>query len=342
MKSNSRRHGGFGLIEVVISMAIMAIVVVSVYNAYILAIKHTKAAQVKQEAALEGKKVIEEIKSTDIQLPANTFEIGNGAGVKSLEKYEKPDHTVGYRQYLNEDYKGKNDDGTNVTEASAKYTEIITINPTKSDAGVISFNNSSPVDRNDINYKINISKEQDNGSITDYIEDGINSKHELQGENKIILSLYLEKPDENHRNISIKNYNGELIFDTPANLQCISGKVNINLNFNNYKQIGSSTLKSVVINIYNLTSDIPNVYVEKSNSLDLNVDVEIFKGQMNKYDNRAEDSKKAKIGTLYDIEVEIRDYLQNKNYEDKVNKGEDIKWEDRDNLFTAYYKKNIQ
>lgn len=64
MKSNSKRHEGFTLLEIVISMAIIAIISVGVYNAYVMIIKQTKAGEVKQTAALEGKKVIEGIKSS--------------------------------------------------------------------------------------------------------------------------------------------------------------------------------------------------------------------------------------------------------------------------------------
>lgn len=50
------------MLEVIISMALIAIISVGVYNAYLLLIKQTKDAQVKQTAALKGKNVIEEIK----------------------------------------------------------------------------------------------------------------------------------------------------------------------------------------------------------------------------------------------------------------------------------------
>lgn len=64
MNSNSKRHEGFTLIEIVISMALIVIMSVGVYNAYLMIIRQTKAGEVKQTAALEGKKVIEGIKSS--------------------------------------------------------------------------------------------------------------------------------------------------------------------------------------------------------------------------------------------------------------------------------------
>ncbi|MDD3049350.1 MAG: prepilin-type N-terminal cleavage/methylation domain-containing protein [Bacilli bacterium] len=66
MRNNSRKHEGFTLLEVIISMALIAIISVGVYNGYLLLIKQTKAGQVKQMAALSGKKTIEEIKASKV------------------------------------------------------------------------------------------------------------------------------------------------------------------------------------------------------------------------------------------------------------------------------------
>jgi len=328
IKSNSKKRDGFGLIEVVISMAIMGIISMSVYSGYVLAIKHTKDGQVKQAAALEGKKVIEEIKSTDIQLPTNsdgTINIGD-INLKEI------DDTGVYTRFLDGNF-------SDINETSAKYAEMVTISQTKTDRGYINFsdNQNMEANPNGINYELNISKEQPNNTIYDYIYEGANTKQPLQGQNEIIVSLYLEKPDENNRIITIKDYKGVTILSS-GNLQFISGKVNISIDFNKYKQIGSSVLKPVVINVYNLTTDVPNVYVEKSNSpdLNLNVDVEIFKGQMNLYDNRAENPQEAKVGSLNDIKVELMDYTQ---YEDDQtnNTHNEI-----NNLFTGYYNQNIK
>ena len=326
MESNSKKNGGFGLIEVVISMAIMGIISVSVYTGYIMAIKHTKEGQVKQEAALEGKKVVEEIKSTNIQLPTDA----NGMISIGSINLKEISNTGVYTRFLDENF-------SDIDETSAKYAEVVSVSQTKTDIGNINFNDNQSIEIKpaDINYQLNISKETQLDTIKDFISDGTSPEKELQGQGRIILSLYVKNADTNSRIISINDYKGTPILSS-GTLQCTSGKVNISINFNSYKQIGSSTLKPVVINVYNLTTDIPNVYVEKPNSPDLNVDVEIFKGQMNYYNNRAEDPQKAKIGSLYDIKVELMDYSQYKD--DQTNNTHD----ETNNLFTAYYNQNIQ
>lgn len=70
MKKKSKMKPGFTLLETIISMAITIILLVGVHGAYMLLIRNTKDGEVKQEAAIIGKKVIEEIKSGQ-RMPEN-------------------------------------------------------------------------------------------------------------------------------------------------------------------------------------------------------------------------------------------------------------------------------
>jgi len=63
MKSNSKKRSGFGLIEMIISMAVISILSVGVYNAYMILIKQTKQGQVKQTSTLLGNEISEQIKA---------------------------------------------------------------------------------------------------------------------------------------------------------------------------------------------------------------------------------------------------------------------------------------
>lgn len=337
MESNSNKNGGFGLIEVIISMAIIGIISVSVYTSYIMTIKHTKEGQVKQATALEGKKIIEEIKSTDIQLPTSdsTDSTININGRIVLQ--EDPD-TGTYRRYLDDSYK---DVSSDMNEASRKYTEIVTIARTKTitNEEVKLENGECNLNNNDINYKVNISKEKlPDNTVKDYIFENASKKVELEGQNKIILYMYIEDGN-NSRTITIKNFKGKQLLKNNLPLNDSLGKVNIFFNFNEYKQLDKSVTKPVLINVYNKTNaDIPNIYLEKSKQV--SADVQAFQGKINFYDNRAENQNEATSSTLYDIKVEIRDYIKNRDYEASHDVGQT--WEDKDNLFTAYYKQNIE
>ena len=310
MSNSKKKKEGFTLLEVIISMAIISIMSVGIYNGYILMIKQTKAGQVKQAAALEGKKAIEEIQASiqDSSFSDSGTELKIGSTT-----------TIGKK--LTDSFYTRNLDGN--------YVERITVTPTNADTGGISFNDSSNLNTDDTNYKINISKEKesDNQPVKDYIygalinangkEESNPDTKELESQDKIMLFMYLEKSGD-VRTINIKNYKGNILLN--RDLSFSTGKLNIYINFNDYKEIDNLGLKDVQINVYNNTkTDVPNIYVEKSNGL--NADVQIFKGQMNLYNNRAEDKEEAKIGNLYDIKVEIM--------------------KDNDILFTGYSKKNI-
>lgn len=347
MKSNSKKRCGYGLMEVIISMSIIGIISIGVYNSFILSIKHTKAGQVKQEAALEGKKVIEEIKSTDIELPVNPNQT-KSIGPIMITKIGSTD-VYNSKIYLDENFQP-------IDETLAKYTEIVTMTPTQaktvtnSDAGEVSLDNRPQVyNANDVNWKINTGREQSNGSIKDYIYDesidvngnevNKSEKEIIDSQDKIILSVYLENgQNSSSRTLKIYNYNGNKLdnLDKIASLGN-NGIINISFNFSNYKKIDNSNLKDVIINFYNKTADVPNIYMEKSNAVSANIN--ILKGKMSLYNNRAENKEEARIGTLYDIKIEVRDYLENKNYE--LSQDPTKIWDDKDNLFTANYKQNI-
>ena len=317
MKSNSKKREGFRLIEVIISMAIIAIISVGVYNGYMIIIKQTKAGQVKQTAALEGKKVIEEIKATDIEIPNSTVpdSILNIGDI--ILKNQITDGSGVYTRYLDENYsKCDNKD-------VSKYTEIITLSPTKAGGENITLNTSQPNTPSDSDYTVYLSREENEGNTNYYIrdiKDIKDNKKQLISSSKIILNVYMETK-ESKKTISIKDNNGKLLL-SKDNLNKDNG-INLYINFNEYKKsdISNLELKPIEINVYNRNEDTSNIYIQKSKDL-TGVDLKICKGNINFYDNRAEDEEKAKIGTLYDIKIEIKN-------------------KDGDTLFTGYSKQNI-
>ena len=179
-----------------------------------------------------------------------------------------------------------------------------------------------------INYNVYIGEEKNNNTIEDYITDQIDKtgkKYLGSDSGKIILYVYFEQNpnSEDYRIIKIKNLDGEdLLIKTEKIQDKVLSKVNLSINFSEYKSIDNSILKDVEINVYNQTIDIPNIYMEKTSSL--NAYVNPCKGEINIYDNRAEDAQKARIGTLYDIKVEI----QNKDGDIifKGNSKQNIEW----------------
>lgn len=332
MKNNKIKEEGFTLLEVIISIALISILSVGIYSGYMIIIKHTKAGQVKQETALEGKKIIEEMQSINFKIPSSTdnkLKIG-----KNIELTKEGESTTAFIRYLDENY-------NNVTEDSAKFVEKITLTPTKT----VNTNQSIELNTNDVNSeadKIYISKidskdyiyywkySKDNPYTPNTNEDTEipSSGESVSGVKKIELSVYLNTVTNlNNQNIEIKDYKGQSLLTATKDKD-----ENLVVNFSKYKESDGSvpTDVEIEINVYNNTSTITNIYIEKQKNL--NANVVIRRGKIDVYDNRSEDASQGNIGTLYDIKVEISDYTKYKNNE--IN-------EDNDNLFTGYSKKNI-
>ena len=330
MNNNSTKHGGFGLIEVVISMMILTIISMSVYNGYLIIIKQTKAGQVKQSAALEVKKIIEEIQATIPVSKTDTLTIG---GI-TLTKQSTTGSAVFYTErYLKEDYSSS-------TAATTKYVEKITATPTtvKENTKEITLNTDKGVNSNAD--RIYISKigvknyisywTYSLGTYTPSVYNSIEIPS--SSENEIELYVYLKPAaDVNEETVEIKDYKGKTLLPTTTDINKDIFK-NFVINFSNYKE-SNGTLPSnadIEINMYNETKTIEKVCIEKQK--DLNANVKVRNGGVNIYDNRSENIEQQEVGTLYDVKVEISDYMKYTNNEIK---------EDKDNLFTGYSKKNI-
>lgn len=323
MKSNSKKCGGFTLIEVVICMAILSIISIGVYDGCMLIIKEIKAGQVKQTAALEGKKLIETMKANSFAVPDNVLNIGDNI---QLKKEEDEAGNIFYTRYLKEDY-------SVCEKAVSKYVEKLTLTPAKSYKTPQTTGQSVGLDTNDESHltdnRLYISK-IDSKDYMRYWEYNSNEQYipvndsltvpipPSNSDAQIEMSVYFTIVDTGYQNIEIKDWKGQHLLSIPKEDKDDKDLV---INFSNYiNSNGAVPINAEIeLDIYNKTTDIPKIYIEKSQKL--NVDVEARKGEINIYDNRAENAEEDNIGNLYDIKVEIN--------------------EKNSNLFTGYCKKNI-
>lgn len=302
------------MLEVIVSMAIISIISASVYTGYAIMIKQTKSGQVKQETALEGKNVIE-------ALQGNSFSVPNATLTVDGMNFNK--NGTEFVRYLNNKFKAKEENGDEVTEDTAQYTEKITLTPTKvtnsnnSSINNLKLGNDNP---NEGENKLYISKNDSGEYIIKYSEN--DDEEEIPvvnnsdtGKKEMELSVYLTEleNEEDTEKIEVLDYKGDNLVDFTKETND-----NLIINFDNYKETDDTLPNDTVIKIYiyNKTSTAANLYVEKQKALV--VDLEISKGEVNLYNNSAD----TVYGTLYDIKVEISD----------KNEG---------TLFTGYYKKNI-
>lgn len=320
------KKSGFTLLEVVMSMMIISIISVGIYTGYMTMIKQTKDGQVKQKAALEGKKVVEALQGNSFTVPESTLNIDgitfSGDGTN-------------FKRFLNGNYEDK-DNNQNVTEDNAVYIETITCtraqaiktNSTNNDQNAsenVSLNTNNGL--NSSAKKFYVSRADSTNYISyDTVDDSSKKEIPLFEESnattkKMQLSIFLtpSEDDPTKEVIEVFSYKGGKSL-TGANIEQDVGS-NIVINFTNYKN-EDGTLPSnedIEFDIYNKNSQSANVYLEKETNL--NVDLEPIKGKINVYSNRS--GTNDDVGTLYDFKVIIID-----------NNSKNI-------LFTGYYKKNI-
>lgn len=321
MKSNSKKHEGFTLLEVVISMMIISIMSVGVYNAYLLLIRQTKEGQVEQTVSLVGKKTIEDIKGyTD----GISFDLTNKTSLDlgDIELEKKQTSINGNIEYYYEKEIYLDKSFEKSTDNDYVYIEKIKMEKAKSseindsskkydidlDARKVS---TSENDENTNIMKYNLEMIKDAGAgQKSYIKDEEGNRGEVikNSKGQIILNVYIKTVDEK-KVISIKDLEGnELLPEKKLYLE--SDKINqldLYVNFSEYKKEDDEVLDNIEINIYNsdeeTVKNITNIYIEKSRTLP--VDVKARKGGINIYNNRAENGALNNLGTLYNIQVDI-------------------------------------
>lgn len=306
MKRSNKIKYGFTLLEVVLSLAIISIISASVYTGYIIMIKQTKSGQVKQEAALEGKRVIEALQAANFGIPSTT--------TLSIDGMEfKKDSEGNFVRYLNDEYKNTE----SVTSDTAKYIEKIILTPTKvqnsnGDIDNLKLGNNANLQGN----RIYISREDSKDHIKYSSIDEVIPLYSDNSKNKMELSIYLTPNDSTTEDVGVFDYKGNSLFDFTKDINA-----NLIINFDNYKET-NGTLPSdteIELYMYNKATTSASVYVEKQDAL--TVDLELCKGEIKIYNNTLLDEN-SNFGTLYDITVQING----------KNEG---------TLFTGYYKKNL-
>ncbi|WP_297416807.1 type II secretion system protein [Clostridium sp.] len=324
MKNNSKKYEGFTLIEVVICIAILAIVSIGLYDGCVFIAKQIKAGQVKQTAALEGKKIIETMKATNFGIPSGNDALSLGNNIDLPPEIDASGN-IFYARYLDGDFKPCN-------KAVSKYQEKVTISPAKAYETPQTTGQSVELDTNgELNSqsdKLYISKigSQDCMRYWEYnantpyapVNDSSTVPIPSNSAPKIEMSVYFSIDVNGYQNINIKDYEG---YDLLSINKKTTTDKDLVINFSNYVDSNGliPTGANIELDVYNKTTDIPKIYIEKSQ--ELNVDVEARKGEINIYDNRSEDPKEDDFGELYDITLEIN--------------------EGKNNLFTGYCKKNI-
>lgn len=345
MKKNSRKKKGFTLIEIIISLCVIAIISIGVYGAYTLIIRTIKDGEEKQIAAIVGKQTIESIKGSSDGIKCNDGKIffdGIEFDASKMENgftFSKKDIS------LDSQYKQTTDSG------DSRYTETISI-----EKATAADEDNKSVDIS-LDSKINNANKDEKGKDIEEVKDTniikcnlnmirksgnsfiqyVNGDGHIEGESgaiplnykdKVSIDIYIE-PSGNKKKITVKDCKGnnllsQIITEDKTENEKIN-RLEVCLNFSNYKKTAGEEIKKVEVNIFN--KDVTNddnyaaVILEKNTELD--VKCEPREGKITFYNNRNGSDETTKLGTLYNITVEI---TRNK---------------DGETLFTGYSNENL-
>lgn len=287
MKNNSKKQEGFGLIEVVISMALIAIISIGVYNGYILIINQIKNGELKQQSALIGRKIAEDIKSiykdTDIEKKDGKLKLG------TIYLTNNEGNSMMYSGIFNVDKNGQfidNDEGNNSNESvKAKYEAEVTMKPKNTITRIDEKNQEEKVEIPNFSdsiggYKAYIIRSDSETEISDNDVKGNNITKDVE--------LFIDTTEENRLLLNIGQ--SEVYYDV---FDKENNKVSLDLKY---------CKKQVKIEVNNKTKTPLNLYILNSDSA--SVDVVNQNGVLNEYYRSENDNI---VGVLYEIRIKVYD-----------------------------------
>ncbi|MBD7911675.1 prepilin-type N-terminal cleavage/methylation domain-containing protein [Clostridium cibarium] len=284
MNSKNKCNNGFTLIEVIISVAILAMLIIPLANSIIQSVKISKTSERKQTAAFEGQKILEEFKSyKSFTLSGKELELLNGSKIKQDSKN---------KGVYNGDFtytKGKDDYKVTINMEQEKElknndeskTPVFIINLPK--AGELSTKQDGQDEVSDSfsSDAKNIMAEISNGNQTDYT-----MRFTYKDNNDIdnLIDEFTNIKDLDSENIIInvgKDYTKELNINIKNSTVDSSGKNSIKLNvITNIDEADDEKARGII----NVESILGDVVIRKN-------------GNTTNYE---------KIGDLYNINVQVQ------------------------------------
>ncbi|GEA29219.1 type IV pilus modification PilV family protein [Clostridium diolis] len=284
MKIKLKKHRGFTLIEMIISLALFAILMTPIYSMVILTMKQNNDGGTKQTASLKGQELFEKIKSGDI-VPVED----NSGNITAIKIGDKVIQVTSNKiiDDLGDGYKAKIEIQKNSSVNLNKETTTIRTN--NFNISLSGNNNPVKIKSDNENGELNYNNSDDTLELVINTKTGVNSK-------------LLDIKDK---------YNNIILQDGCFNLNDTDNgsPIKLILNFDEYKVLNASNsnkLKNVDITVYNQDSMPLNLCLQKSNDLNVNIDAKL--GNVRVYDNRTKSD--SKLGGLYDIDIVVTQTIE--------------------------------
>lgn len=270
IKLNKTKRG-ISLIEIVISIAILAIISIPISGMILTSVKTNKNSEDKQKAALLGQQILEEIRSTTIDIKSD--EIILNTGVKLNKSFDEEHNKYIFNtSNLDEDYNGLR---ANVT--LEQYSDLGLDEVTTQE-----------------NYDLEISIDKKNTNFIISVNDEEVEINELDNIKILIIN--------NQEDIQL-NINGVFIRVFNKNMEPKSGYINIKLN-------NDDLYSKLLIEVINNIEDSMTLYLDNTNTKDSdtkNISIENLNGTIKRINNFTENNKniEERKGTMFEVKVSI-------------------------------------
>ncbi|BCZ45243.1 hypothetical protein psyc5s11_13100 [Clostridium gelidum] len=320
MKSKCKKRSGFTLVEMIISMALFAILMTPIYSMIISSMSHNKNGAVKQTAALHGQEVFEKIKSGSVV-------VDGGGNITKIDDIDISTPTNEVINTLGDGYKAK---------VTITKNNDISINKKNNTVAVVPFE-----------FAISL-----RGSTKDNLT--VNGEHLssradlLSSDNPLVLVINTTTSTTTTtktKTLTVKDENNNEVLNPYISKELPIAKdmdeIKVTINFDDYtlKKIPTDKkYKKVKIIVYNQDDSPLNIYLKKTDDLDVEVDNKLGKI------NPVEDGKLSQVGELYNIEVKVTHEKDNIGYrvsDEKDDMDVKITHKEDEEIFTEKTSQNI-
>lgn len=271
MKKVYKRKKGISLIEILISIAILAIISIPISGMILTSVKTNKESEDKQKATLLGQQILEEIRSKTIDIKSD--EIILSTGVKLNKTFD-------------EEHKKYSFNTTNSDEEYNGFCTNVTLEQ-YSDLGVDEYKLKT-------NYDLEISIDKKNTNFIISVNDEELEINELDNIKILIIN--------NQEDIQL-NINGFFIREFNKKFDSKSGSINIKLN-------NDDLYSKISIEVINNRDDSMTVYLDNTNTKDndtKNILIENLNGTIKRINNFTENNENIedRKGTMFEVKVSI-------------------------------------
>lgn len=276
MKICKHKKKGMTLIEAIISVALLSILIVPISGLVMTSVNTNKRAEIKQEAAFVGQKLLEEMKVYDkIKLDTNgDFQLLNGQKIKRVNTDATADNFNSFKGQFNID----------------KYD--VEINLIKDNEFTYEDISRDPLENIVFDYKLEF-KGDASKTVT------------LQKNTEAGLSDVTRDYPIVNNNLSLKIHSEKFIL-LNGEIEMINASGAQYSNYNNILiELNDSFTGNLTIDLFNETGIEKNIYIKSSSTVTGKVNINSYIGKIKVYNNIIASSKNT-LGDLYNVEVTVK------------------------------------